>query len=131
MDRKLIVSIVSTASLLGLLTLDPGTSSAVPLATDLKCPGIVDSQGIIRPGSTVHYARIVFKVLRPLQLSPQATEQPRLNTELAFVEQISPITGEDLKGQVLLFVDAMDTADNRKQIVIVDSDYSAACIDPF
>ncbi len=128
MGRKLILSI---ASFLGLLTLRPGASLAVPLASELRCPGIVDAQGITRPGSTAHYARIVFKVLRPLQLTPRAIEQPRLNTELAFVAQISPVEGEDLKGRVLLFVDAADTAENRRQIVIVDSDYSAVCIDPF
>lgn len=63
MDCKLVVS---TVSLLGLLVLSPGTSAAVPLASELRCPGIVDSQGITRPGSTAHYARIVFKVLKPL-----------------------------------------------------------------
>jgi len=128
MGRKLIISI---ASFLGLLTLGPGTCLAAPLASELRCPGIVDAQGITRPGSTAHYARVVFKVLRPLQLTPQAIEQPRLNTELAFVAQLSPIEGEDLKGQVLRFVDAADTAENRRQIVIVDSNYSAVCIDPF
>ncbi|HXG18825.1 MAG TPA: hypothetical protein VNN62_07110 [Methylomirabilota bacterium] len=128
MDRKFILSI---ASLPGALMLSPGTSLAVPLASELRCPGIVDAQGIIRQGSTAHYARVVFKVLKPLQLTPQATEQPRLNTELAFVEQISPLSGEDLKERVLLFLDAVDTVENRRQIVIVESDYSAVCIDPF
>jgi hypothetical protein len=75
--------------------------------------------------------RIVSKVLRLLQLTPQALEPPRLNTALAFVAQISPTTGDDLKGQVLLFVDALDTAENGKQIVIVHSAYATVCIDPF
>jgi hypothetical protein len=127
MDRT---RIVSAAALLGLLTLGPGTAPAVPLASELRCPSFTDAAGLTRPGIIAHYARIVFKVLRPLQLTPQALEPPRLDTELAFIAQISPITGEDLKGLVLLFVDALDTAENRKQIVIVQSAYAAVCIDP-
>jgi hypothetical protein len=65
--------IVSTVSLLGLLTLGPGTSLAVPLASELRCPSFTDSGGFTRPANLVHYTRIVFKELRTLQLLPQSS----------------------------------------------------------
>jgi hypothetical protein len=82
----------------------------------------------------VHMDKIIFRIVGNL-VAPDVGTQTALNSipknsRLDIKVLDDPKTIADLKGKVLTFMGAPNSADNRDQIVIDDVDYAVVCRDP-
>ena len=86
------------------------------------------------PIRTAHMDKIIFQIVGDLKALLDA-DQAALDavpkkTDLDIKVIDNPRTVADLKGKVLTFLGAMDTADNRELIRITDVEYAVICPRP-
>jgi hypothetical protein len=100
---------------------------SVGKAGNIRCKTVAGG-GVIR---AVHTDKIIFELLGTPQ-AQLAADQPALNQvpvndELDIKVLDDPNTVADLKGKVLTFLGAVDSAANRQLVKIIDVDYAVVC----
>jgi len=117
----------------GFVTLPLLSQAAVPPVDGNGRPAVVVC-GVTPAGvpiRTAHMDKIIFQVTGDLRAQIQA-DQPALDavprkTDLDIKVIDNPTTVADLEGKVLTFLGALDTAQNRENIVISDVEYAVIC----
>lgn len=112
----------------------PAASLAVVPVVEAVGKGAVISCGVTTAGVTVyaqHADKIIFRLGGALQAA-NAADQPQLdqvprNTELDIKVLDNPRRIADLKGKVLTFIGAADTAANRAGVGILQVQYAMVC----
>jgi hypothetical protein len=110
--------------------------AAVPPVDAIGRPAVVPC-AVTPAGVTIytaHMDKIIFQITGDLKAQLDA-DQPALDavpkrTDLDIKVIDNPRTVADLKGKVLTFLGAMDTADNRELIRITDVEYAVICPRP-
>jgi hypothetical protein len=117
----------------GFVTLPMLAQAAVPPVDAIGRPAVVVC-GVTPAGvpiRTAHMDKIIFQVVGDLRAQIQA-DQPLLDavprkTDLDIKVIDNPTTVADLEGKVLTFLGALDTTQNRENIVISDVEYAVIC----
>lgn len=112
------------------------TQAAVPPVDAVGRPAVVPcavtaAGAVIR---TAHMDKIIFQIVGKLKAEVDgdqaALEAVPKKTDLDIKVIDNPTTVADLKGKVLTFLGAADTADNRAGIEIKDVEYAVICPRP-
>jgi len=125
--------------LLAISSLQPLTALAVtPAVESVAAPAQIRCN-VAGGGNNVyavHADKIIFRLTGPLQAVDPADQAaldkiPR-NSELDIKVLDNPFAVADLRGKVLSFIAAVDNANARQVVAIVDIDYAMVCpVKPF
>jgi len=125
--------------LLAISSLQPLTAlAATPAVESVAAPAQIRCN-VAGGGNNVyavHADKIIFRLTGPLQAVDPADQAaldkiPR-NSELDIKVLDNPFAVADLRGKVLSFIAAVDNANARQVVAIVDIDYAMVCpVKPF
>lgn len=120
-------------SFLGVLTLPLSSQAAVPAVDGAGKPAVIKC-GVTTAGATinaVHADKIIFRVSGFLPAvvpgDQEALNRVPRDTELDIKVLDNPRTVADLRGKVLSFLGAVDSANTRPNVTIIDVDYAMVC----
>ena len=122
---------ISTLQPLAALAVVP-TVESVAAPAQIRCNVTAGANNVY----AVHADKIIFRLTGPLQAVDPADQAaldkiPR-NSELDIKVLDNPFSVADLRGKVLSFIAAVDNANARQFVAIVDIDYAMVCpLKPF